>query len=63
MKQFIEIHKVSRNKINTIYFEDGDAIKSMIIAPHQVNCQTNDELIEKIKELLAEEGVSYQVYR
>ena len=33
----------------------------MIIAPYQVNCQTNDELIEKIKELLTEESVSYKV--
>lgn len=57
----IEIHKISRNKINTIYFEDGDAIKSMIIAPYQVNCQTDNELIEKIKELLTEESVSYKV--
>lgn len=63
MKKYIEIYKVRRNKLNLVFFKDGDAISSEIFAPSQFHCKSTDELIEKIKEELTKLKISYMVYR
>lgn len=62
-KKYIEIHKVRRNKLNLVFFKNGDAISSEIFAPSQFKCQSADELIEKIKTELKKLRISYMVYR
>lgn len=63
MKKYIEIYKVRRNKLNLVFFKDGDAISSEIFTPSQFNCKSADELIESIKKELTKLKISYMVYR
>lgn len=63
MKKFIEIYKKPRNKIVAIYYRDGDAVNATVLLPSQGKCKTTDELIEKIKEILINKKISYQIYR
>jgi len=62
-RKYIEIYKVRKDKLNLVFFEDGDAISSEIFAPSQFKCKNTDELIEKIKKELKKLKISYMVYR